>query len=87
MTTENWDLRAFIFGCQDLDDEEKHICYNALNKEGFSAANKRRAFFALDDNDLRSAGVTCLGTRKVLLLAISGKSGPLLTRMSCLPRP
>ncbi len=70
--TENWDLRAFIFGCDDLDDEEKKLCFDALNREGFSAANKRSAFFALDDADLRSVGVTRLGTRKVLLLAITG---------------
>ena len=72
MTTENWDLGAFISRCDDLDDEERKLCYDALSREGFSAANKRRAFFALNEADLKNLGVTRLSTRKVLILAIAG---------------
>ncbi|GIL75073.1 hypothetical protein Vretifemale_4905 [Volvox reticuliferus] len=77
MTTESWDLRAFIFGCDDLDDDEKKLCYDALNREGFSAANKRRAFLALNEADLRNLGVPRLSTRKVLLLAITASAAGL----------
>ncbi|KXZ55243.1 hypothetical protein GPECTOR_3g383 [Gonium pectorale] len=87
MTAENWDLRAFIFGCDDLDDEEKKLCYDALNREGFSAANKRRAFCALDEADLRSLGVTGLSTRKVLLLAITASAAGLSVESTTGYRP
>ncbi|KAG2483684.1 hypothetical protein HYH03_017487 [Edaphochlamys debaryana] len=75
MSTAKWDLRAFIYGCDDLDDEEKKLCYDALDREAFSAANKREAFFALDDADIISLGLPLLSTRKALLLAGKHRRG------------
>lgn len=79
MSTD-WGLRAFIFGLEDLEDDEKELCFNILDRKGFSAAKKRRAFFALNDADLQTAGISELSTRKALRLAIEGEP-------SMLPRP
>ena len=65
-----WGLHAFIIGLEDLDDEEKKLCYDALDKEGFGAPKKRRAFFALDDAELRDVGISPAAVRKVLRLAM-----------------
>lgn len=74
--TENWDLRAFIFSCpgDQLEDDEKERCYAALNKGGFSAASKRRAFFALDEPNLERLGIEPFSVRKALLLVSAGVS-------------
>ncbi|KAG2442654.1 hypothetical protein HXX76_002738 [Chlamydomonas incerta] len=74
--TENWDLRAFIFSCpgDQLEDDEKERCYAALNKGGFSAASKRRAFFALDEPNLERLGIEPFSVRKALLLVIAGRA-------------
>ena len=68
-----WDLRAFLDGIGNLDKAEQELCFNLLDKQGFSAANKREAFFALNGADLEHAGISLLSTRKVLLLAIAGE--------------
>ncbi|KAG2436799.1 hypothetical protein HXX76_006323 [Chlamydomonas incerta] len=65
-----WGLLAFIMGLEDLDDEEKKLCYDALDKEGFGARTKHRAFLALDDAELRDAGIRRAAVRKVLRLAM-----------------
>ncbi len=65
-----WGLHAFIMGLEDLEDEEKKLCYDALDKEGFGARTKRRAFFSLEDAELRDAGISRASVRKVLRLAM-----------------
>ncbi|KAG2425271.1 hypothetical protein HXX76_013853 [Chlamydomonas incerta] len=69
MATE-WDLRAFIFGLDDLDDAEKEQCFSIL--DGHGAPKKRKAFLALDLSELQTAGISQLSTRKVLRLAMAG---------------
>ncbi|PNH06201.1 hypothetical protein TSOC_007470 [Tetrabaena socialis] len=66
----NWDLRAFLDRQKDLNEDEKKLCYQLLDEQGFSAADKENAFFNLNNADLKDAGVMQLSTRKVLLLAI-----------------
>ncbi|PNH06985.1 hypothetical protein TSOC_006589 [Tetrabaena socialis] len=68
----NWDLRAFLDGQKDLNEAEKKLCYQLLDEQGFSAADKKNAFFNLNNADLKDAGIKQISTRKVLLLAIEG---------------
>ncbi|PNW70438.1 hypothetical protein CHLRE_17g719834v5 [Chlamydomonas reinhardtii] len=71
----DWGLRDFIYGLDDLDDVEKEQCFTALNRHGFSAPSKRRAFLALDDAELQTAGISQMSTRKVLRLAMGAAAG------------
>ncbi|KAG2431876.1 hypothetical protein HXX76_009369 [Chlamydomonas incerta] len=62
-------------GLEDLEDEEKKLCYDALDKEGYGARTKRRAFLSLEDAELRDAGISRASVRKVLRLAMASAAG------------
>lgn len=68
-----WNLYAFIFGLEYLEDDEKEQCFSILDGQGFSAPSKRRAFLALDDADLEKLGISQMSTRKALLLELAGE--------------
>ncbi|KAG2440234.1 hypothetical protein HXX76_004346 [Chlamydomonas incerta] len=65
-----WSLRDFIFGCDNLNDEEKKLCYDALDKEGFEDPTKRETFLALNDAELQAVGIRRMATRKALQMAM-----------------
>ncbi|KAG2444681.1 hypothetical protein HXX76_001425 [Chlamydomonas incerta] len=70
----DWDLRSFIFQVDNLDEDEKELCFKHLDGQGFSSPNKCQVFFTITDEDLKSLGISLMSTRKVLLRAITGEA-------------